>query len=380
MIIQCKQCRTKFRFDDSNMQGSGIWLRCSRCGHVYFQENPMANKPVPAPLSEAEPKPEPKPEAAPELKVESKPEPKVESKPVPKPEPKSVEPEKEAAPKEEVSKPSRELPSVIHRDEHGLKHLDKIKAARRRLSDDIDLGVEKKPDEIINEDAEQTGQLQDIEEIAKTEEEITKSLEPEKVKNKKISSQKGISKTFKIAVWSVFVIVILPLLIYFYGLPQFGEQLVNSGQLIVNKFNELRGVPEPPASGAVIIQMVKLQDVRYRRVNNFILGPIGIVEGTALNRAEYPLSRIKIKGAIVDAYSVILGERVSYAGNILTDEELTNLSDEEIAKKLGRPEGLNNSNDRIVPGGQIPFMIVFPSEPAGVIKTTVETVGADRLL
>lgn len=174
--------------------------------------------------------------------------------------------------------------------------------------------------------------------------------------------------------------MIIPLLIYFYVLPQYGEQLVNNGQLIVKKINEYRGITELPTSGAVINQMVKLQDVRYRRVNNYILGQIGVLEGTALNRAEFPLSRIQIKGEIVDSYSVILGERVSYAGNILTDDELTNLSDEEILAKLHRPEGSNNSNDRIMPGGQIPFMIVFPSEPAGVIKTTAVTIGAERLL
>ncbi|PKN77922.1 MAG: hypothetical protein CVU51_16065 [Deltaproteobacteria bacterium HGW-Deltaproteobacteria-1] len=29
MIIQCRQCRTKFRFDDLNMEGDGLWMRCS---------------------------------------------------------------------------------------------------------------------------------------------------------------------------------------------------------------------------------------------------------------------------------------------------------------------------------------------------------------
>ena len=57
-------------------------------------------------------------------------------------------------------------------------------------------------------------------------------------------------------------------------------------------------------------------------INNYILGQIGVVEGNAVNRADYPISRIQIKGEIVDAYSVVLGEHTSYAGNILTDEEL----------------------------------------------------------
>jgi hypothetical protein len=126
--------------------------------------------------------------------------------------------------------------------------------------------------------------------------------------------------------------------------------------------------------------VVRLQDVRHRLINNYILGQIGVVEGTAVNRADYPISRILIKGEILDAYSVVLGDHTSYAGNILTDEELTNLSEEEILMKLSHPEGLNNSNDKIMPNGQIPFMIVFSHEPAGIIKTTVVTVGAERLL
>jgi len=40
MIIQCKQCRTKFRFDDAQIVGDGLWMRCSRCQHVFFQDNP----------------------------------------------------------------------------------------------------------------------------------------------------------------------------------------------------------------------------------------------------------------------------------------------------------------------------------------------------
>ena len=104
------------------------------------------------------------------------------------------------------------------------------------------------------------------------------------------------------------------------------------------------------------------------------------MEGIAVNQADYPISRIMIKGEIVDAYAVVLGERSSYAGNVLTDEELTILTEEEISRRLAQPEGRNNSNDKIVPNAQIPFMIVFVREPKGVIKTTVMTMGAERLL
>jgi predicted Zn finger-like uncharacterized protein len=344
MIIQCKQCRTKFRFDDAHMQGSGIWLRCSRCGHVYFQENPYAKKPA--------------------LDSIVEPEPVLESK--------FVAAEEKVLPPEEHADSPQETPSVFHRDEHGLKSLDKIMVARKRTREGIDLDIEKPQEKIFSEETQQTEETKENEETEILEED-------EKPINKK-SPGKGLGRTFKIAAWSVFVILIIPSFIYFFALPQYGEQLVNNGEYLVKKFNEYRGVSEPVTSGIFINQMVKLQDVRYRRINNYILGQIGVLEGNAVNRADYPLSRIQVKGEIVDAYSIVLGERASYAGNILTDEELINLSEEEILMKILRPEGLNNSNDKIMPGGQIPFMIVFPNEPSGVIKTTVVTIGAERLL
>jgi len=99
-----------------------------------------------------------------------------------------------------------------------------------------------------------------------------------------------------------------------------------------------------------------------------------------VNQADYPISRIVIEGEIVDAYAVVLSQRASFAGNILTDDELMTISEEEILRKLAEPQGRNNSNDKILPGGQIPFMIVFAREPAGMIKTTVTTIAAERLL
>ncbi|HNY51096.1 MAG TPA: DUF3426 domain-containing protein [Smithella sp.] len=336
MIIQCKQCRTKFRFDDSNMQGSGIWLRCSRCGHVYFQENPKAKQPAPAPLTETE----------------------------------FVPAREEATHTEAASGPSVEATSMVHKDEAD-KSVEQIQAVRKRVTEDIDLRREKTQEDSVSEKDEEIIKAQTIE----------KDQETEQTNAEQKPVRKRSGGAWKMALWSALVIVIIPLVIYFFALPQYGEQLIKSGEYLINQFNEYTGISKPlPTSGAFINQMVKLQDARYRRINNYILGQIGVLEGTAVNRAEFPLARIQVKGEIVDAYSVVLGERSSYAGNILTDEELTNLSEEEIIMKLLQPEGLKNSNDKIMPNGQIPFMIVFPNEPLGVIKTTVVTIGAERLL
>jgi len=47
MIIQCEQCRTKFRLDDSKIKDNGIKVRCAKCRHVFtvFNEQPEAPQP-----------------------------------------------------------------------------------------------------------------------------------------------------------------------------------------------------------------------------------------------------------------------------------------------------------------------------------------------
>ena len=310
MIIQCRQCRTKFRFDDNLMHGNGVWLRCSRCGHVYLQENSLM-----------------------------KPEKDLPSEP--------VNPAEESQPAQKGDDLSTESQRFVYRDANGLHSLDKAMRTKKDLDEEINLDIEKRPEESI-------------------------SVENEKVEQREVLSSISSGKNWKLAVGSIFVILIISAVIFFV-FPQPGGQIINNVLVYI-------GLSEPARQEIAVPQMVRLQDVRHRVVNNYILGPIGVVEGIAVNRAEYPVSRILIKGDILDAYSVVLGEHTSYAGNIMTDEELTNLSEEEILLKLSRQEGLNNSNDKIMPNGQIPFMIVFSHEPAGVIKTTVVTVGAERLL
>jgi hypothetical protein len=80
---------------------------------------------------------------------------------------------------------------------------------------------------------------------------------------------------------------------------------------------------------------------------------------------------------ISDAYDVVLGEKVVYCGNLLTDAELNTLAEAEMQRELSTPQGTDVSNERIPPNGEIPFMIVFSQEQAGAIKTVVMPAGAD---
>jgi predicted Zn finger-like uncharacterized protein len=41
MIIQCEQCQTKFKLDDSKVADKGIKVRCARCRHVFSVAGPQ---------------------------------------------------------------------------------------------------------------------------------------------------------------------------------------------------------------------------------------------------------------------------------------------------------------------------------------------------
>jgi hypothetical protein len=296
------------------MEGDGVWLRCSHCQHVFFQDNPQTVQPRQEPLDRGE-----------------------------------LFSATEATPSRGTISENHDV-AVLQAN--GVKTSDSY---GRETTPEIakPSGAEDKEDESA----------------------AAFELQPEDHKQKGAkTSPGGFWRVLKVAVWIIAVIVVIPAVIYFFVFPEMGDRLLK----VVNSYVDI-GIREP-ARPEIVAGQVKLQDIRQRMLNNYVLGPIRIVEGTAVNQADYPIARIVIKGEIHDAYAVILGERSTYAGNVLNDEELAVLPEEDILKRLSRPEGGSNSNDKIIPNGMIPFMIVFTREPAGVIKTTVKTVGAERLL
>ena len=115
-------------------------------------------------------------------------------------------------------------------------------------------------------------------------------------------------------------------------------------------------------------------------MTNVNVGNLRVIQGIVMNQSGVPLTRIKVKADLVDPLDTMVVQKQSYSGNLLTDEELTVMSDEEIQRKLSNLQGTTISNDRVPPGGQIPFMIVVALEPPGIAKTYVMIAGAERLL
>ena len=366
MIIQCRQCRTKFRFDDLNMEGDGLWMRCSRCHHVFFQENPLKSHP-PAAVHEVLPvftKEAETEKASAGLAFEPAATPVVPPSVPPAVSPAAPPVEPPTAPPSAQNIPEEDTAAVIDDYDKAIPEPAETEEVKTEpeTTDQEDIELADITFARGSEEPDDTGEAADIQE----------EQPPPPVRRKK--------SPWKVLLWTILVVFVIPGVISFVIFPKLGERYMKLGQHGVNRIFSLFGGSKP-SPGQYVAGFVKVQDFQQRFVDNNILGrKVRIVEGTVLNQSDFSIARIMVTVELLDADSSVLSERVSYAGNVLTDQELATLSEEEIMKRLSVPEGRNNLNEKVIPNGQIPFMIVFTKDPPGTFKTSVIVSGAERLL
>jgi hypothetical protein len=178
---------------------------------------------------------------------------------------------------------------------------------------------------------------------------------------------------------SLIIITLIVLLLgaSFLVFPNIGQQVVKEIYLRVPAMEKVFSVLKKKSFS---LNQVKLVNVRQKFIRNAFLGYVRVVEGSVINKSSFPITRIQVAALLYDAYDIVLGEEISYCGNILNETELGSFTEDEIRKTLSLPQGSDVSDDRIDPNGQIPFMIVFTRDPGGVSKIIAKPVGAERLL
>ncbi len=62
MIIQCDNCKTKFKLNEDAIKGAGVKVRCTKCESVFVVTRPDAEPPSPPEAASPEPPPEAPPE------------------------------------------------------------------------------------------------------------------------------------------------------------------------------------------------------------------------------------------------------------------------------------------------------------------------------
>jgi predicted Zn finger-like uncharacterized protein len=335
MIIQCRKCETRFRFDDHLMEGDGVWVRCSRCRHVFFQERAAGDLPAAEPeipsvrISDARRTLEDRFPI-----VEERPLTEVKSEIMPQ----SETGAETALPVEFEREPSFERPDAdpgrVSRGDPGVG-LDKEKEAEDEEEEDMDVGT----------------------------------------------GRKRWGWTLLKLIALLFFILIVAGMVSLYLFPEIRTQVLVSASPWLREIPVLEkfAIQKTKDSATVLAPVRINKEIRQHSVANLLTGNLRVIEGVAVNQAPYPLARIRVRLVIADAYDVVLGEKIVFCGNILTDAELGAMAETEIQRELSIPQGSDFSNERIAPNGEIPFMIVFNQEQAGAVKTTILPAGADRI-
>ena len=334
MIIQCRKCETRFRFDDTLIEGDGVWVRCSRCQHVFFQQRSAGDA-------------------------------------------SAVEPE---IPSVRISDARRNSDDRFPAAGERLKRTETQAEAvpptpiRAEREPEADFGREPS----IQELGEDLGKETLAGPAAADEKESMEMVEEEPPEGG--TGRTGWGRTFlKLIALLVFVVVVAGT-VYLYLFPEIRTQVLTWAAPWLRGVPVLENLVGPEMkNGGTVPAPVRIKDIRQRSVANLLAGNLRVIEGVAVNQASYPLARIRVRLVIADAYDVVLGEKIVYCGNLLTDAELGALAEAEIQRELSIQQGSDVSNERIAPNGEIPFMIVFNQEQAGAIKTTVIPGGADRL-
>lgn len=335
MIIQCRKCETRFRFDENLMEGDGVWVRCSRCQHVFFQERAAGDFPAAEPEIPSVRISEPR-------RMQDDRFPAAEEGPAPT----GVKVETPLQPKAGVGQP----PAVEFEKESSIEGLEP------------DLGREPLggPAAVVD-----------------------KGEEPADEEDEAADGGTGRRRWGRMLLKLIALLIFMAIVagtVYLYLFPEARTQALTWAS------PWLRGVPvlenlvgTEMKRGGTVLSPVRIKEVRQRSVANLLTGNLRVIEGVAVNQASYPLARIQVRLVVADAYDVVLGEKVVYCGNLLTDVELSAMAEAEIQRELSIPQGSDVSNERIPPNGEIPFMIVFSQDQAGAVKTTVLPAGADRI-
>ena len=345
MIIQCKKCETKYKFDESLIKDDGIWVRCSRCKEIFFQERPKSEEII----------------SLTELKAE-----------------KEINRRETQSEEAYTSVFGEDAPKTEEDTDYGGE--DTPVSPEKGLmeeGDAFDIGIGEEPSFVMDNEAVPEMEPFDIavDEGTMTEDEKTfghfdeivpKDISDvfEGVTTEEDEPEKEGKGSWKAAKIIALIVIIAALLLGFslWMFPDIRTQFFNtvSSMPVIKDF-----LGESTHNGVFKgnEEAIFFENVRERPVKNWIVGDMLVIEGIAINNNEYHVSKIKVRGKILDVAGNILVQKEAYAGNILTDEELKNLTQEEITSELANEYGRNFANRDIPWKEKIPFMIVFLNPP-----------------
>lgn len=356
MIIQCDRCSTKFKIDDAKVTKKGVRVKCKKCEHIFVVKRPQ--------------------ESFEELRIDEDlfaPKEGVKEEEFPK---MSQEKEEEwswtgALTTEEY--PSEE-PSLLKKDEEDAK-----KPAVQKVDDDsfepqakeMEPSIEK--EETPASEIEVEAQPQETYERSLLEEEDLEGIrvdtgeEPQKVdiqeeSEKDLVEERLTSTTIEPSAFSKRRRILIPalLLLVLAGVAlalRWNLEQLNRGFSVLFEMIGGKTLDKPPLG---------LIGVKGYYHQNEKEGVLFVIEGGLVNPSRVARSFTSIKGTIFDREGKVFEEKNINVGKLLTKEQLSKLSRDDIGR------GLSGGIDTLPPGKPSPFMAVFYQVPPDLSEFLVE--------
>ena len=124
------------------------------------------------------------------------------------------------------------------------------------------------------------------------------------------------------------------------------------------------------------IRRLDFKNVSGAFLNSVKAGQLFIIRGEVINNNPKSRSRILLKGSILDNMGTSIRQKLTYAGNTFSDDELKEMPLEDIEKAFKNSSGQGGINNNVRSGSSIPFLIVFESLPDNLGEFVVEAVSS----
>ena len=121
---------------------------------------------------------------------------------------------------------------------------------------------------------------------------------------------------------------------------------------------------------------ISVDNISSKFIDNTTHGKLFVITGTVKNEFSESRKYIKIQGSLFSSGKTLAKEVTIYGGNVLSDQNLSEMSLTDINQRLSNRFGDKKSNFDVKPGKSIPFMVVFSDLPESLEEFTIEVAGS----
>jgi predicted Zn finger-like uncharacterized protein len=121
---------------------------------------------------------------------------------------------------------------------------------------------------------------------------------------------------------------------------------------------------------------ITVQNVKAHFISTAAAGELLVITGDALNTYKKPRAALQVKALVFGANSQVLATKTAYAGNQLTNEQLVEMTAEKIETAMNNQFGDSLANLEVKPGKTIPFTVVIINPPGEGVNFGVEPAGS----